>query len=321
MNRQRTTSGWPTGSPVRRDSFGGSTVGFDAASFGVRATSGARTTTPSGVGSRRRAGSPVVRGQPRKNGEQELEPRRPLRGRAPDCEVSFRGCDAVGIGNQSPSGDPGRCVGCLRVDPLASEPPFGVVGIAAEAPPSGGAGATMRSIPAEPFGDPQGRWRNAAAFGLHAPAPAANDLRVARPASTPEPDKAETLCLLLDVRVVGTPRGFTRGRKPSWSGQRGNARQHRNVSTQNPWEHRAVRSGNAAWLQRAPRWNKALRSAPHAAHRGNTRAVAQRTTRGHASRCRQPLRRSLAREVGRERCRDGLVEGCRGGESFEGSSP
>jgi hypothetical protein len=48
MNRQRTTSGWPTGSPVRRDSFGGRTVGFDAASSGVRVTSGARTTNAFG---------------------------------------------------------------------------------------------------------------------------------------------------------------------------------------------------------------------------------------------------------------------------------
>jgi hypothetical protein len=167
---------------------------------------------PSGVGSRRRAGPPEVRGQPRKDGVHELEPRRPLRGRAPDCEVSLRGRDAVGIGNQSPSGDLGPMRGLPSGGSTCVRAAFRGGWDAAEAPPSGGAGATMRSIPAEPFGDPQGRWRNAAAFGLQAPTPAADDLRVARPASTPEPDKAETLCLPLDVRVVGTPRGFTRGR-------------------------------------------------------------------------------------------------------------
>lgn len=163
---------------------------------------------PSGGGSRRRAGSPVVRGQPRKDGEQELEPRRRPSGSAagsrslPSGKRRGRHRKPIAFGRSGPMrGLPSGGSTCVRAALRGGWD-------AAEAPPSGGAGATMRSIPAAPFGDPQGRWRNAATFGSQAPTPAATDLPVQRPASTPEPDKAETLCLPLDVRVTGTPAGL-----------------------------------------------------------------------------------------------------------------
>lgn len=209
MNRQRTTSGWPTGSPVRRDSFGGRTVGFGAASSGVRLTSGARTTNAFG---RRKSAASGLSSGTRATAEGW---RAGARTTAPPFGVGRRiAKPPFGDATRSASETNrlrairARCVGCLRVDPLCVRAALRGGWDAAEAPLSGGAGATMRSIPAAPFGDPQGRWRNAATFGLQAPTPAATDLRVQRPASTPEPDKAETLCLPLDVRVTGTPAGL-----------------------------------------------------------------------------------------------------------------
>lgn len=212
MNRQRTTFGWPTGSPVRRDSFGGRTAGFDAASFGMRATSGARTTNA--FGRRESAASGLSSGTRATAEEWRARARTtaPPFGvgcwvaKTPFGEVTRPASKPIAFGRSGPMrGLPSGGSTCVRAALRGGWD-------AAEAPLSGGAGATMRSIPAAPFGAPQGRWRNAATLGSQAPAPAATDLRVWRPASTPEPDKAETLCLPLDVRVVGTPAGFTRRR-------------------------------------------------------------------------------------------------------------
>jgi hypothetical protein len=145
------------------------------------------------------------------------------------------------------------------VEPSASHGPFGARRDAAEALPSGFAGAHATD--------------SFALFGVRS-----NIGRM-------EPDKAETLCLPHDCSGPGTPRELAREAKRP-AGLDG-AQPRGSIGTcrlKSPWEHRAVRSGNAAQSQRTPRWNKALRSALPVARRGNTEADAQRTTRRHANR-------------------------------------
>lgn len=95
--------------------------------------------------------------------------------------------------------------------------------------------------------------------------------------------------LLAFLRLFGSgtpkrlePRGETSSTETS--GRRETRGSIGNVSIQSPWEHRAVRSRKAAWPQRTPRWNKALRSTGWKARRGDTRAGSRRTARGNASR-------------------------------------
>jgi hypothetical protein len=71
------------------------------------------------------------------------------------------------------------------------------------------------------------------------------------------------------------------------------------------------RDGNVARTQRTPRWKKALRS------EAVQRAVATRKrARSNGERERQPVNATASE---RTRRGDGMVDGCRGGERFEGS--
>jgi len=285
MNRQRATSGWPTGSPVRRDSFGGRTVGFDAASSGMRLTSGARTTNA--FGRRKSAASGLSKGT-RATAEGW---RAGARTTAPPFGVGCRiAKPPFGDATRSASETNrlrairARCVGCLRVDPLASEPPFGVVGTRPRCLLREGPEPRCDRFQRRPSGirrDGGGTRRPSGRRHRHRRPPTFGSRGQHRRRSQTKP---KHFAFPSTFGSRGRQRVYSHGETPSRSGRRGNARQHRNVSTQNPWEHRAVRSGNAAWPQRTPRWNKALRSAPREAHRGNTEAVVQRTTRGHANR-------------------------------------
>lgn len=157
------------------------------------------------------------------------------------------------------------------VEPSASHGPFGARRDAAEALPSGFAGATRdRSSRVSS----EMRDKRTPAFG-HGD----------RASDAWSQTKPKHFAFPPTVRVRGTPRGFARKAKRP-AGLDG-AQPRGSIGTcrlKSPWEHRAMRSGNAAWSQRTPRWNKALRSTLRVARRGNTGADAQRTARGHANR-------------------------------------
>jgi len=238
---------------------------------------------PSGGGSRRRAGSPVVRGQPRKDGEQELEPRRRPSGSAAGSRSLLSGKrrgrrrKPIAFGRSGP--DAWVAFGWIHLRPSR---PSGWLGR--------GRGASFGRDRSHDAIDSSGALRGSAGTVAER-----GDLRVAGTDTgghRPSGPKASIDAGARQSRnTLPSPRrsghgdasGFTRtAKRPAGLGGAETRGSIGNVSTQNPWEHRAVRSGNAAWPQRTPRWNKALRSALRAAHRGNTRAVAQRTTRGHA---------------------------------------
>jgi hypothetical protein len=173
------------------------------------------------------------------------------------------------VGDRAPSGA-AELTGWILPSGSSHRHPWTLRGFAdaAEALPSGCAGATRDRFLSLPSGTRSGCRPSGTATSI----------------GSMEPDKAETLCLPHDVRVRGTPRELARTAKRP-AGLDG-AETRGSIGTrryQSPWEHRAVRSGNAAPSQRTPRWNKASRSAERVAHRGNTGADARRTTRGHAN--------------------------------------
>ena len=285
MNRQRTTSGWPTGSPVCRDSFGGRTVGFDAASSGMRATSGARTTNAFG---RRKSAASGLSSGTRATAEGW---RAGARTTAPPFGVGRRIAKPP-FGEVTRSASETNRLRAIRADAWVA---FGWIHLRSSRP-SGwlgrGRGASFGRGRSHDAIDSSGALRGTAGTVAER-----GDLRVVgtdtgghRPSG---PEASIDAGARQSRNTLPSPRrsghgdasGFTRtAKRPAGLGGAETRGSIGNVSTQNPWEHRAVRSGNAAWLQRTPRWNKALRSAPREAHRGNTEAVVQRTTRGHANR-------------------------------------
>ena len=208
MNRQRTTSGWPTGSPVCRDSFGGRTVGFDAASSGMRATSGARTTNAFG---RRKSAASGLSSGTRATAEGW---RAGARTTAPPFGVGRRIAKPP-FGEVTRSASETNRLRAIRADAWVA---FGWIHLRSSRP-SGwlgrGRGASFGRGRSHDAIDSSGALRGTAGTVAER-----GDLRVVgtdtgghrpsgpRPASTPEPDKAETLCLPLDVRVTGTPAGL-----------------------------------------------------------------------------------------------------------------
>jgi len=162
-----------------------------------------------------------------------------------------------------------------------------------------------------------GRTGSVAVFGLPASRTGARRPSGRMQASAPsEPDTAENLCLL-PALGWGTPAAVQdtarrNGARPRRAGDcRG---RHGTCSIQSPWEHRAPRGGNTSRMQRTLRRMKALRSNRVPAGVATRRRCDAMTAGGHV--------RAVNADPLREEGGSGdALDGCRRGESFEGSSP
>ena len=224
----------PNGSPFHCDSFGGPMAGYDAASFGTRARVargrphlrvaevGGERALHRYAGNRRRMEST--------SSNHQCHPSGPCAG-SPWIPSGLRR-DFVGY--RAPSGATGRRMDPpFGVEPSHPRNPSGFRGHAAEALPSGCAGATRdRSFRflrdtrsdgtgnAEAFGPSRSRDRRAPLLRAGS---RASDAR--------SQTKPKHFAFPTTFGSGDATRARSHGETSSWSGRRGNARQHRNVST------------------------------------------------------------------------------------------
>lgn len=169
-------------------------------------------------------------------------------------------------GDRAPSGATGRRRRFLRVETWRSASPFGGWMARGRGASFGLHRSQMRPISIVPLrGNGSGGTGSAAVFGL----PASRNRRALTFGWAPtsvvrSQTKPRLFASPTDSRVRGRrsglePPGETSSESRAAHGKYGAAASER-VRSRSPWEHRAVRSGNAAWPQRTLRWNKALRS-------------------------------------------------------------
>jgi hypothetical protein len=252
--------GGASGSPIARvlrDSGGG----FDAARSlfeGEGAREWRADVHPSGCDRLRRAVSPHVRGQPRKDGEKELEPpAAALRSERWVAHESLRRCVAMTSATERLRASDRRGGSPLGADPLA---------LHFEARCGVRPRCLLRVVPeptaidcGRPFGDSRTRSHGARQGRNTLPSP--------------------------HVRVGGRRSGSGRqAKRPARAGRRDARGSVGNESIQSPREHRAV----ARRQRRTNATDSSVEEGPEVesstARRGDTQAGAVRTARGHASR-------------------------------------
>lgn len=150
-----------------------------------------------------------------------------------------------------------------------------------------GAHPSQRDRSQSPFAGEIGRPPRVQPSGWMRGVPVSQDLRVPGRVGSARSQTRPRLCLPRHSWVERTPsRSWSRRVKGWTTAQRPVRGRHPNVTIQSPWEHRAARSGNAATLQRTPRWNKALRPSTRARRcRGDTETAGRgATARGNTTR-------------------------------------